>query len=59
MDLLRLSKMQEDFDDELFILLEKTHKSGLSYYEILKSYLNMLQQLILKVDAEVWLNNKK
>ena len=42
----------EKFEGELFNLLEKTHKSGLSYYEILKLYLNILQKLILQVDAE-------
>ena len=57
-DLVKLSKMQEDLDNDLFSLLERVHGSGLPYHEILKSYLNILQALILKVDAEVWLNRK-
>ena len=48
----------EGFNDELSILLEKAHRSGLSYYEILRSYSIILQELILMVDAEAWLNKK-
>lgn len=52
------SKLQEEFDDRLFKLLEDTHRAGLPFYDILKRYLDMLQTLIIQVDAEVWLNKK-
>ena len=55
---LEISKLQENFYSELFNLLEKMHKSGLPFYEILRIYLKLLPELILKVDAEVWLNKK-
>ena len=47
-------KLIDQFSDELEILIQKAHRSGLSYWEILGELPDMMKRLIAEADSEYW-----
>ena len=40
------------FDQELWYLIEKAHRSGMSYWSLLKLVPDLMKDLIIKADVE-------
>ncbi len=51
--LLDLLKSEFDF------LIEKSHRSGLSFWQILKVILSRIETLVMQADAEYWFKGGK
>lgn len=49
----------ELFEGELDVLCNKAHRSGLSWWWILRVVLSRIQLLVIQSDAEYWLKGGK
>ena len=46
------AQQMEKFETELDELIDRVHSSGVSYWEILRVFLNVCQRLQMQADAE-------
>jgi hypothetical protein len=47
------------FESELDFLISKAHRSGLSFWHILRIVLTRIEGLVMQADAEYWLKGGK
>ena len=46
------------FENELEFLIEKAHRSGLTYWWILRLILKSIEALVMRADQEFWMKLK-
>ena len=45
-------------ESEIEFLIEKAHRSGLNYWQILKIFLVKVETLVMRADEEYWLKKR-